>query len=136
MSIEAMTGLEAVRPWLGTGGILGILILVARYGAPLAKQVSEYLIERQKLRMQEKKDDRQGFGDLIEELRKEVSGLRAENATLRQEVRSLHSMIDGMRRGTLQDNLSAQRAVVDNLPEEMVTPAVRASLERIKGAGE
>lgn len=82
------------------------------------------------------RDQVTGLRDDNEGLRVEIRTLRRENDQLRDEVRSLHGVIDGMRRDNLQSGLSTQRAVVDSLPRELVPPATRAALDRIKGAGE
>ena len=102
--------------------------MVARMGKPVAA----YLIETHKLRAQEKKDDRQGYGDLIEALSTEVRELREETARQRTEIRSLHDLIDSMTRGDLQARISTQSAVLQNLPADFVPPATAAALNRIQ----
>lgn len=69
-------------------------------------------------------------------LRDEVKGLREENSALRGEIRTLHGVIDGMRRENLQSALSTQRAVVGSLPPDFVPTKTREALERIEGTNE
>jgi len=77
-----------------------------------------------------------GLRDEIKNLRVETKDLRDENHELRREVKSLHAVIDGMRREALQAGISTQRAVVDTLPLGFVPPKTQEALNRIKGAGE
>lgn len=103
--------IETVRSWMSTGFLAALVILVARLGKPVA----DYLIETHRLRAQEKKDDRQGYGELIEALTKEVHDLRSENAAMRKEIRELHGMLDGMRRENQAAQISGQRVIADTL---------------------
>lgn len=126
--------IETVRGWLSTGILGAILLVLARLGKP----VVDFLLETRKLKMLEKKEDRQGFGELIEVLTEQVkaltnqvSSLSAENGQLRNEVRSLHSILDGMRRSTLQESMSAQRAVVSAIGEDRLTPNLREALTEL-----
>lgn len=98
-----------------------------------------YVLQRTKMReldIGEAESLRAAFVGEMTALRAEISGLREENAGLRAEVRQLHGIIDGMRRQNLQAGNSAARAVAEALPEEIIPPATRAALERIKGTGE
>lgn len=125
----AISGADAIRPWLSTGFLGALCLMVARIGKPVAT----YLIETHKLRAQEKKDDRQGYGDLIEALSTEVRELRDETARQRVEIRSLHNLIDGMNRGDLQARISTQATVLHDLPPEVVPPSTAAALDRLRG---
>lgn len=131
--------LEGARPWINTGILAAATAMLAKFGKP----VVDYLLESRRLRMQEKKDDRQGFGELIEALNgqviiltEQVKRLTEENSGLREEVRQLHGIIDGMRRGDLSGKLSLQRVAVDALTSgvspDIANAAVRAD-EKNKG---
>lgn len=113
-----MTGdaIEFIRQWISTASLVTITGFAARL-----------YVQNRKLRMQEKVEDRQGFGVLIEALSKEVSALRKENGMLRYEVRELHGLIDGMSRGDLQVRTSAQVLEMRSIP-----PATAAALDRIE----
>lgn len=124
------SAIETARAWISTGFLGGLLFIVAKLGKP----VTEYLIETHKLRAQTKKDDRQGFGELIETLSKEVKELRVENSALRSEIRSLHDLIDGMQRGDLQARRSAQ-VVELRATGAQVPPATAAALDRMRDEG-
>lgn len=125
--MSANAFIETARGWISTGFLGALLFLVAKLGKP----VTEYLIETHKLRAQEKKDDRQGFGELIEALSKEVKDLRLENISLRAEIRTLHDLINGMSRGDLQARLSAQ-VVELRASDTSATPATAAAIGRMK----
>jgi len=124
--------IEIVRSWMSTGFLAAITLLIGRMGRPVA----EYLIETHRLRAQEKKDDRQGYGELIEALSREVHELRAETTRQRAEIRSLHDLIDGMTRGDLQARRSAQVVELHALPAGSVPPATAAAIGRMEGNGE
>lgn len=117
---------EYVRPWLSTGFLGVIVFLLARFGQPLAST----WVELTKLRMQAKVEDRQGFGALIDELREEIGLLRDENKQLRSEVRTLHGIIDGLRRAELSRNLHEQVEEVKAHPESL-TPEMRRAVEKL-----
>jgi len=72
------------------------------------------------------------FATQIEGLRSEILALREENTALRSEIRSLHGVIDGMRRENLQIGISTQRAVVQSLPVDFVPDGLKAALDRIE----
>ncbi|QPQ55605.1 hypothetical protein IC614_03105 [Allosphingosinicella flava] len=93
--------------------------------------VARLWVTNRKLRMQEKIDDRQGFGELIQALSGEVAALRTENQALREEVRQLHGIIDGMRRGDLSAKISAQRDLIDVLPETAVSPHLKHAMNKL-----
>lgn len=105
--------------------------------------ILRFQLASRKLRMEEDIGDRKGWGELIQtltdqvkRLTDEVGTLQKENHQLREEIRSLHGTIDGMRRENLQAGNSAARAVAESLPEGAVPPATMAALERMKGTGE
>ena len=112
--------IEFIRGWISTGALVTITGFAARL-----------FVQNRKLRMQEKVEDRQGFGVLIEALSKEVAALRDENSALRREVRELHGLIDGMSRGDLQVRTSAQILEMRSIP-----PATAAVLDRLEGKSE
>lgn len=126
MNLDFSAAADLVRPWVSTGFLGLITLLIARLGKPVA----EYLIETHKLRAQEKKDDRQGYGDLIKTLSTEVHELRAENTLMRKEIRELHGLIDGMRRGDMQARQSAQYVELSAAPAGTVPPATAAAIDR------
>jgi len=116
------TALETLRGWISTGTLLTMLAFIARLW-----------VTNRKLRMQEKVEDRQGFGSLIEALSKEVAALRDENNLLRREVRELHGLIDGMRRGDMQARASAQVLELRAKGPDAIPPGTAAALDRIEG---
>ena len=132
MSLDVQSAAEIIRPWISTGFLGAITLLVARLGKP----ITDYLIETHRLRAQEKKDDRQGYGELIEALSKEVHELRAETTRQRAEIRSLHDLIDGMTRGDLQARRSAQVVELRAMQPDVVPPGTAAALDRLEGRGE
>lgn len=127
---------EIIRQWLSTG-FLGAILIVLMYGL---KPLVEFFIRTRELRLQEKKDDRQGYGDLIDTLGEqvktlgsEVRKLGSENGQLRDEVRELHGVLDGMRRQNLTDNISIQSRIIELMPKELVTPEVQHALNVLSG---
>lgn len=125
------TALETLRGWISTGTLLAMLGFIARLWVTNRKLG----IENRKLGMQEKVEDRQGFGALIEALSREVASLREENTALRHEVRELHGLIDGMRRGDMQARASAQVLELRAKSPDTLPPATAAALDRIEGNG-
>lgn len=129
---SAAPELELFRGWLSTGILGAILIVIGRGIKPLI----DFLIETRKLKLQERKDDRQGYGDLIdnlsdqvERLATQVRTLSTENGQLRTEVGELHGILDGMRRANLAGNISIQQRFISLLPPEKLTDEVRQALK-------
>lgn len=117
----AATNISPFGP-LNTGLIsimLGVLALL------LKNQMAH-----RKMTIQVNGEVRSEFIDEMQALRLEVKGLRDENVNLRQEVRELHSVIDGMRREGLSGQLSAQRVVAEMMPQ---TPAMERALKTLNG---
>lgn len=84
--------------------------------------------ENRKLTVEENAGLRKEFIDEMHALRKEVRDLRRENDQLRDEVRGLHGVIDGMRRENLTGQLTAQRVMAENMPQ---TPAMDRALKKL-----
>lgn len=66
-------------------------------------------------------------------LREEVKGLREENSALRQEIRALHGIIDGMRRDQLQGAISTQSVVARNVDPSPEMQRALNSLDKVAG---
>jgi uncharacterized protein YlxW (UPF0749 family) len=126
VNVEAI---DQVRAWGQFGVQVTILFALLRFGGPIATSISTYLIERRRIAAQEKVSDREGWGQLIDELREEVSKLRQENGELRKEVRELHGILDGMRRQQLSATLETQRAMI---AETDASPAMRRALGTLR----
>jgi sensor histidine kinase regulating citrate/malate metabolism len=113
-------------------GVVGVLTLLKILAAQRPKMKELEIGEDASIRafmaaqMNELRDEIKG-------LRVETKDLRDENHELRREVKSLHGVIDGMRRDALQAGISTQRAVVESLPPGFVPAATKEALDRIKG---
>lgn len=110
---------EILRGWISTAALLGLLTLAARLW-----------IQNRKLRMQEKGEDRQGFGVLIDRLtanieRLEKKLIEAEDRikTLEAERANEHALIVELLR---QTNRTQAVAILGTKP---VSPALRRALE-------
>lgn len=79
---------------------------------------------------------RREFIEEMQALREEVTGLRNENGMLRQEVRELHKVIDGMRRGNLASNIEIQREIIGDRPVSAPLKRALKSLDEITGGTE
>lgn len=109
-----------------------LCLLVA---AGLIKLVINQRPKMRELDIGEDENIRAFFAAQIEGLRGEIKDLREENTALRNEVRTLHGVIDGMRREALQAGISTQRAVVGSLPRDMVPESTLAALDKIDRKG-
>lgn len=79
--------LEMLRGWISTGALLGLLTLAGRLW-----------VQNRKLRLQERADDRLGYGTLIETLEKDVRGVREQHAECERRLSMMQGEIDGLRR--------------------------------------
>jgi hypothetical protein len=127
------SGLEAIRPWLGTGGILGCLGFAARM----------WVVNR-RLAMEEKKDDRQGYGELIEAMQKQIAALgrelvevrnqllecRDEHAAAKRQAKELSAQVDGLHRQIVMH--SAATAVA--IGSAASTPSMDAARRILEGS--
>lgn len=105
--------IEVIRAWVSTGALLGLLTFASRLW-----------VQNRKLRMQEKVEDRQGFGALIEAMGKEISRLgtkleRAETRiqTLETERDREHALIVELLRQTNRTQAVAIMGRTDVSPE-------------------
>lgn len=131
---EIGTGLDAVQPWLTTGGILGILAFATRV----------WIINRQ-LSMKEKTEDRQGYGELIKvmqeqlksmqesigDLQRQLGECRAEHAASKQQVRDLTAQVEGLHRQLVKH--SAEVAVQLPAASDAVRDAARRAIDIVGG---
>lgn len=110
-------------------GLISIMIL-------LLTIAMKNQIANRKMTIQVNGEVRSEFIEEMQALRTEVKGLRDENVNLRQEVRELHSVIDGMRREGLASQLSAQRVVADLIPKTPAMERALRSLDKFDGRTE
>lgn len=118
---------EMIARSTASGWILCLLV-----AGGLIKLVINQRPKMKELEIGEDEGIRAFFATQIEGLRIEIKDLREENTALRNEVRTLHGVIDGMRREALQVGISTQRAVVDSLPRDFLPESTRAALDRIE----
>lgn len=109
-----MTGdtVEILRGWISTGALLGLLTLAARLW-----------VQNRKLRMQEKIDDRQGFGELINAMGAEMTRLRERVETLEKQRDGEHALIVDLLRQTHRTQAMEIMGRAD------VSPELRRALE-------
>lgn len=67
------TNIDAVRGWVSTGFLGFIAIMAGRFAKPLA----EYLIKQRELRIQERQQDREGYGPLIATMQEQIKRMDA-----------------------------------------------------------
>lgn len=129
MDGEGLTIMTKLFPLINATALITLIGLILRHRIAARKTD----IEARKVGIEEDDFDRKGWRELIEELSKQVADLRAENGQLRDEVRQLHTIMEGMRRQNLQEGSSAARAVLAALPQENIPPATREALRRVRG---
>lgn len=99
-----------------------------------------YVLARPKMRELEIRENAGLRKEFIEEmaaLRAEVADLRVENSHLRDEIRALHGVIDGMRREQLQFGASEHAVLARSVPD--LSPEMSRALDalgRVKGVSE
>lgn len=125
--------IDAFRGWLNTGILGAILVFIGRLGP----QYLKHLRERNAQRMQEKVEDRQGYGPLIEVLNKQVAEqqktitAQADRITAIEAARDLdHALIVALMR-----QMSAQQiATILTSNPDAVSPAIRRMFESLATA--
>lgn len=110
---------EALRGWISTGALLGLLTLASRLW-----------LQNRKLRMQEKGEDRQGFGILIDRLTANIERLERKLCEAEERIKTLegerageHALIVELLRQTNRTQ------AISILASNNVSPALRRSLE-------
>lgn len=111
-----MTDLETIRGWVSTGALLGLLTFAGRLW-----------IQNRRLRMQEKIEDRQGYGKLIETMGREIDRLTARVASLETENERDHRLLL-----ELLGQMNRTQAVAI-LSSNNLSPALRKALEGTMG---
>jgi len=100
--------------------------------AALRSEVKASREENEKLR-ESARTESEGLRGEVRTLREEVRKRDDKIDQLRDEVRSLHGVIDGMRREGLSSQLSAQRVIADALPTTPAMDRALRSLNDIQG---
>lgn len=104
--------IEHIRGWVSTGFLGFLSIIGARFATPL----SGYLIRRNELRLQERKDEREGYGPLIDSLTSEVK--RISEALVR--CQEQHDQ-DGLRISKLEAEITGyQRSLIARSAHEVM----------------
>lgn len=126
-------GLEQIRPWISTGFLGVITVLVAYFGRPIA----QFIIEWKRLSLEEKAADRDGYGVLIDRLQQTVTRLSDEVDKVRgqlNECEKRHTAMEGEMKGLRAQILmqSASAAVALGQPSEMVREAAERVTKIVK----
>lgn len=108
--------IEVLRGWITTSAIVALLGIAARLW-----------VSNRKLRMQEKIEDRQGYGKLIEAMGKEIDRLSKRVATLETEKERDHRLLLEL---LTQMNRSQAVAI---LASSNLSPELRKALESTTG---
>lgn len=96
--------IEHIRGWVSTGFLGFLSIIAARFATPFMT----YLTERAKLRVQERREEREGYGPLIDSLTSEVK--RISEALVR--CQEQHDQ-DGLRISKLEAEITGyQRSLI------------------------
>lgn len=117
--MDLATGLETIRPWIGTGGILGCLAFAARVWQTNRKLTMQDRAEQHKQELEEGDFEREGYGKLMAVMRDQINSLmedaehqrtqigdlrgqlaecRLEHASSRAEVAHLKAEVQGLHR--------------------------------------
>lgn len=122
---------EQFRAWASTGILGAILAAVVYFGKPVAR----YLIESRKVRIQEKADDRQGYGSLIALLNDQVKMLSDRVGQQEKQIASLVIGRDrdhGLILALLQQlNRTQVGAVLRDLGPEGVSPEITSMFKTL-----
>lgn len=85
-----LEAIEAVRPWISTAALLGLL--------EFARRLS---VQNRQLRLQENRDDREGYGALIKALQEDVIAVRAEHRRCEERLSKIEGELMGFHRQAL-----------------------------------
>lgn len=116
------TTLETLRGWVATGGIL----LNAIVGLRVVPSVLQYLRESRAQKLEERKSDRAGWGELISALQEDIVRVRADHADCERRQHAMQGEIDGLRRMIVAQ--SAVQAV------GMASPVIQDAADRTAAA--
>lgn len=118
---------ETLRGWLSTG-FLGALLYVA---LTFARPYLEYLNKRNAQRLEEKAEDRQGYGDLIKTLNEQVKVQAREIEVLKFGRDRDHRLILAL---LGQLNRAQIGALLHDVGEDAVSPQLREMFSRYVAA--
>lgn len=111
--------LEIIRAWISTASLVGLLGLAGR----MWLQNRRLELKNRELGMQEKVEDRQGYGDLIKAMGAEINRLRERIETLETERAGEHALIVELLRQTNRTQAVSIMGRAD------VSPELRRALE-------
>lgn len=111
--MENVANLGELADWIRTGGTMGLLALA-----------SGLFIQNRKLKLAEKKDDREGFGALIEALTRDITAVRQQLRECEEEHHRTRNDLEGLRR----QFVTYQLAVAQAVPPSRRTPEINAMM--------
>lgn len=114
----AELGLGTVGESIRTGGIVAMLLVVMRF----------YLANR-KLKMEARKDDRQGYGDLIDKLKAQIADIYSKLDQCERERESDREEMKGLR----DQFLAYQLALVERIPDLRKSDEIMAMTRSLRG---
>lgn len=114
-----------VLAWVQSGASIGLLALCSK----LYVDNRKLRLEEKKVDLDENKDERDGYGQLIKALRDDVADVREQLKICKDEHTKTSMELDGLRR----QFVSYQLAVAQAVPPSMRSPEIEAMVESLKG---
>lgn len=111
-------GISNVLPYLETSGLLILVVIAARL-----------YIENRRLRLQERADDRDGYGVLIKALQDDVLHVRREHRECQERLSRVEQQLEGVHRQLVLH--SSMGAVSMGAPSEHVTGAAERAVRAV-----
>jgi len=142
--MEALPPLEAIRPWLSTGFLGTLVVLVVYFGKPIATAATTFFLENRRLKLEEDRDRRAGmkeadaleretFSEVVTRLRAEVERIDQRHRECEKEVSDLRGRLrkaeDGLA-GLARQFATFQQSVAAAIPPENYSEEMREMLAR------
>lgn len=126
-SLNLGTGLEMLRPWITTGGILALLGIVAKLYVDNRRLRLEETTGDRKYQLEVSEDGRSNLQFIINNLRDDIKATREAHTICEERLRELNEKHDGLQRQFIAYQVTVARAI----PPDLRSPAVNAVLSQL-----
>lgn len=128
MSADIGSGIEALRPWVSTGILAAILLVVSRIVGP----AKDYLVRMRELKLEEKKDDRLSIETIAATLREELKQCRESCEEADKRAKEEHARLQEEMFGLRKQHLAEQISLINVIISSVDAPELRTLLKTLE----
>jgi hypothetical protein len=133
--MDFTAGLEAIRPWMSTGFIGGILAIVVKLFVDNRRLRLAEQTRAQSYQLEVSADGRTNLQFIIDNLVRDITAQRTAHEECQDELRSVrvaHRNLEGRHDGLQRQFVNYQLAVARGIPADVRSPEINAMMKTLE----